>query len=98
MEMQMKIEDFDKYTSPTGTRCLRHTNAIRTILIMVPRGQQEAYLQLLANPLRWMDTVRFPSLALAIEQGPDPDLSAAELKVWSESRHKIISDDVGVSK
>lgn len=73
----MTIEDFDKYTRPTGARYLRHTNAIPTILITVLRSQQEAYLQLLADPLRWMDTVRFLSLALAIEQAPDPDLSAA---------------------
>jgi len=59
MEMQMTIEDFDKYTRPTGARYLRHTNAIPTILITVPRSQQEAYRQLLADPLRWMDTVRF---------------------------------------
>jgi hypothetical protein len=45
-------------------------------------------LQVLADPLRWMDTVSFPSLALAIEQAPDPDLSAAELKVW-----KHLADD-----
>jgi hypothetical protein len=35
-----------------------------------------------------MDTVSFPSLTLAIEQAPDPDLSAAELKVW-----KHLADD-----
>jgi len=85
----MKIDQFDKRADPSGTEYLRHTNAMRTILITAPRGQQEAYLQVLADPLRWMDTVIFPSLALAIEQAPDPDLSAAELKVWSERHHAV---------
>ena len=80
----MNIKQFHETGGQYETRFFRHTNAVRSILITAPKGD-EICLQVISYRDQWIRTRYFSHLQLALDAAPGPELNAQELEAWSKN-------------